>query len=128
MKSAALFLVQTLLGKPPKLSSYPVRWGGGEDEVLPKPCPLNLSDSIYARFKLHNYIPKNSSVRISRKHVNHSSTEKIKKAFENLYCSSERRRAKARNFSSETLYGGQFTLRFLPALRGRINRFFFLFD
>ena len=70
MKSAALFLVQTLLGKPPKLSSYPVRWGGGEDEVLPKPCPLNLSDSIYARFKLHNYIPKNSSVRISRKHVN----------------------------------------------------------
>ena len=61
---------------------------------------------IYAHFKHHNYIPKNPSVRISRKYANHSSTEKMKKIFGNI----ERRRANGRNLSLETLYSGQFTL------------------
>ena len=70
-------------------------------------------------------IPKKSCVRISRKPVNHSSTENIKKPSYNLYCLSERRMVNGRNFSLETLYGGQLTLKLLPTLRGHKNRFFF---
>ena len=70
-------------------------------------------------------IPKKSCVRISRKPVNHSSTENIKKPSYNLYCLSERRMVNGRNFSLETLYGGQVTLKLLPTLRGHKNRFFF---
>ena len=70
-------------------------------------------------------IPKKSCVRISRKPVNHSSTENIKKPSYNLYCLSERRMVNGRKFSLETLYSGQFTLKLLPTLKGRKNRFFF---
>ena len=70
-------------------------------------------------------IPKKSCVRISRKPVNHSSTENIKKPSYNLYCLSGRRMVNDRNFSLETLRWPIYVKVTSHPQRPKKNRFFF---
>ena len=53
----------------------------------------------------------------------HVRNSRVKKTFGNLCCTSEGLRANGRNFSFETLYGGQFRSRLLSTLRSRIIDF-----
>ena len=110
------------------LSSYRERGSGGGGGRWGTSLTLSWEYTARSTPVLHIMtinIPKKSCVRISRKPVNHSSTENIKKPSYNLYCLSERRMVNGRKFSLETLYSGQFTLKLLPTLKGRKNRFFF---